>query len=137
MIHPILQGGKRVPFHPMLLKKLPPMDPLPYGNRKFQSCAVVGNSGVLLGSDYGVQVIPCPHVIRCTLSGCRPGHVRSQPFATLSGQWIIDQDDTSAPRANADSLVALHVSSCLTHSGIRIRMRSLVRTSDADSVRVR
>jgi len=49
-------GGKRVPFHPMLLKKLPPTDPLPYGNRKFQSCAVVGNSGVLLGSDYGVQI---------------------------------------------------------------------------------
>jgi len=55
------KGGKRasVRFNPMLLTttlKRTPTDPLPYGNRTFQSCAVVGNSGVLLGSNFGVEI---------------------------------------------------------------------------------
>jgi hypothetical protein len=40
----------------VLLKHLPPTDYMPYGQRKFRSCAAVGNSGALLGSNRGAEV---------------------------------------------------------------------------------
>jgi hypothetical protein len=47
----------------VLLKHLPPTDYMPYGQRKFRSCAVVGNSGALLGRNHGAEVSDSTHIV--------------------------------------------------------------------------
>ncbi|XP_063066153.1 CMP-N-acetylneuraminate-poly-alpha-2,8-sialyltransferase [Engraulis encrasicolus] len=66
LIHYVLDRRRTLNVSRTLHRLLPEVSPLK--NRRFRTCAVVGNSGVLLGSGCGPEIDSHDFVIRCNLA---------------------------------------------------------------------
>nr|XP_006013465.1 PREDICTED: CMP-N-acetylneuraminate-poly-alpha-2,8-sialyltransferase isoform X2 [Latimeria chalumnae] len=66
VIHYVLDRRRTLNISHNLYSLLPEVSPMK--NRRFKTCAVVGNSGILLGSSCGKEIDSHEFVIRCNLA---------------------------------------------------------------------